>query len=254
MKYCSNCGAELNESAKFCQFCGHAVVTDTAPVAEATTPVAETTAPVAETTATAAAPVAEAKKPGINVKEIADKALAFLKKHLKIVIAVVVVVAIVIAGISIYNATHCDYSGCNNASVEDSDYCDTHKCNLCDNAKAYDSNYCYYHKYLYGSSSSSSSSSYSSASSDLSFTNIKITHNSLYTVVTGTVTNSGTRNYRFVTIKGSFKNYAGTVIDTDSTYAVGSEGLAKGESTTFRMSVDKNTNIRTCSISIISYK
>jgi uncharacterized protein YjbJ (UPF0337 family) len=73
-------------------------------------------------------------------------------------------------------------------------------------------------------------------------------------VVTGTVTNKGTRNYKFVTIKGAFKDSSGKVVDTDSTYAVGSEGLAKGESKTFRMSVKKNTSIRKCDITITGYK
>ncbi len=262
MKYCSNCGAELNESAKFCQACGQAVAAPAAPApaeevapAEPQVAAAEPATPAAEPAAApATAPKAvDFKQIVAKIKELAGKALPFLKKHLKAVIAIVVVIAIVIAGIVIYNETHCSYGSCKNASVDDSDYCDTHKCNICSSAKAYDSNYCYYHKYLYEGSSSSSSST-GSATRDLSFTNIKIQHNSLYTVVTGTVTNNGTRNYKFVTIKGSFKTSTGTVVDTDSTYAVGSEGLAKGESTTFRMSVDKNTSIRSCSISIISYK
>lgn len=236
MKYCAKCGAELSDTAKFCTSCGQAV-----------------DAPVEAAPAVEATPAAPKNKKE-QIKTIVTKTLAFLKKHLKIVIALVVVIALVIGGIAIYDSNHCDYSGCDNANAEDAEYCEYHKCNLCKNAKKPGSNYCYYHYYLYGGSSSSSGSSYSSASYDLKFSNIRIQHNSLYTVVTGTVTNNGTRSYKFVTVKGSFKNSAGTVIDTDSTYAVGSEGLSAGESTTFRMSVDKNYNIRDCSISIISYK
>jgi hypothetical protein len=130
-------------------------------------------------------------------------------------------------------------------------WCDSHKCVSCELPRAYGSIYCYLHK----SYSSDSSNNYSyGAESDLEFSNIDIEHNSLYTVVTGTVTNNGTRDYKFVTIKGAFKDWSGKVVDTDSTYAIGSEGLSYGESKTFRMSVDKNTSISKCDISIISYK
>lgn len=96
-------------------------------------------------------------------------------------------------------------------------------------------------------------SGYESAYSALKFSNIYVSHNSSYTVCTGKVTNNGKKTYRFVTIKGSFENSYGTVVDTDSTYAVGSEGLAPGESKSFRMSVKKDTTIEDCSISITDY-
>ena len=102
-------------------------------------------------------------------------------------------------------------------------------------------------------SSYGSGSSYESAFSALKFSNINVTTNSSYTVCTGTVTNNGSKTYKFVEIKGSFKDSSGNVIDTEWTYAVGSEGLAPGESKTFRMSVPKNYNIKSCSISILDY-
>ena len=67
----------------------------------------------------------------------------------------------------------------------------------------------------------------------------------------GTVTNKGIRTYDFVEIKGIFKDSYGNVVDTDWTYAVGSEGLAPGESKTFNMSVPKDYSITDCTISII---
>ena len=42
------------------------------------------------------------------------------------------------------------------------------------------------------------------------------------------------------------------VVDTDWTYAVGAEGLAPGESSTFRMSVDRDYSIRDCSVTLMS--
>lgn len=102
------------------------------------------------------------------------------------------------------------------------------------------------------SSSSSKSSSYESKYTALKVSNVKVTSNSSYTVCTGTVTNTGKQKYTFVKVKGAFKDAKGTVLDTDSTYAIGSEGLSAGESTTFRMSVPKNVSIKTCTVTIMN--
>ncbi len=259
MRFCTNCGTQLDDAAKFCQKCGHAVSAEAVePAVEPANPAPEQVVEISELVAQeqVAADVTENKGFKDKAKGIFGKAIALLKKHYKIAIAVVAVVVAVIVGVSIYNSTHCSYGSCNNSVADGSSYCYTHKCNLCSSSKKYNSNYCYYHDTLYNSSSSSSSggSTVGNATSDLKFSNIKVEHNSLYTVVTGTVTNKGTRTYKFVTVKGAFKTSSGTVVDTDSTYAVGSEGLAKGESTTFRMSVDKNTSIKSCSITITGYK
>ena len=101
--------------------------------------------------------------------------------------------------------------------------------------------------------SGTSGSSYESAYSALKISGVSVTSNSSYTVCTGTITNTGKKTYKFVQVKGAFKNSSGTTIDTDSTYAVGSEGLAPGESKTFRMSVSKNYSISKCSVSIYDY-
>jgi DNA repair exonuclease SbcCD ATPase subunit len=76
--------------------------------------------------------------------------------------------------------------------------------------------------------------------------------NSSYTVCEGTLKNSGTKSYEFIKIKGSFEDANGNVVDTDWTYAVGSEGLSGGETTTFRLSVKKNTDIKSCKLSFVS--
>lgn len=85
----------------------------------------------------------------------------------------------------------------------------------------------------------------------LKILNVSVTSNSSYTIFTGTVTNNGEKSYDFVEVKGSFKDSSGTVLDTDWTYAVGSEGLDPGESTTFRLSVQKNSKITDCSVSFM---
>lgn len=104
-----------------------------------------------------------------------------------------------------------------------------------------------------GWSPNNSSSSYETAYTALKISNISVTSNSSYTICTGTITNNGEKTYKFVQIKGSFKDSSGDVVDTDSTYGVGSEGLAPEESTTFRMSIHKNSSVTDCSVSIYDY-
>lgn len=102
-------------------------------------------------------------------------------------------------------------------------------------------------------SSYSSSYNYESGYSVLKITIDSVTSNSGYTICTGSVKNNGTKTYKFIEVKGAFKDSGGNVIDTDWTYAAGSEGLAPGESTTFRLSVTKNSKITSCSVSLLDY-
>ena len=101
-------------------------------------------------------------------------------------------------------------------------------------------------------SGSSYGSSYSS-SGDLKISGVKVENNSISTVCTGTVTNNGSRFYKFVEVRGAFKDSRGNVLDVESTYAAGSEGLEPGESSKFWMSVSKDTDIRSCDVSILDY-
>ena len=103
------------------------------------------------------------------------------------------------------------------------------------------------------SSSYSSSYNYESGYSVLKITVDSVTNNSGYTICTGSVKNNGTKTYKYIKVKGSFKDSSGNVVDTDWTYAAGSEGLAPGESTTFRLSVTKNSKITSCSVSLLDY-
>lgn len=95
--------------------------------------------------------------------------------------------------------------------------------------------------------------SYESARSALKFSDLSLTSNSSYTICNGTITNNGSKTYSFVKVKGAFKNSSDTVVDTDWTYAVGSEGLAPGEAKKFRLSVKNDYTIETCSVSIYDY-
>ena len=107
---------------------------------------------------------------------------------------------------------------------------------------------------------SSSSKKSSGNSSSTSVTSLKLSgslasssSNSSYRTYNGTIKNTGSRTFKFVKVKGSFKDKSGTVVDTDWTYAVGSEGLAPGESKTFTLSCKKNSSIKECTVSIIDY-
>lgn len=104
--------------------------------------------------------------------------------------------------------------------------------------------------YSTGSSSSSSTAAYY-AFLYCDITNVRVTHNSSYTICTGTITNNGTQSVRYIKVRGSFQSSSGSTLDTDWTYAIGLEWLKPGESTTFSMSVSKNTSIKKCSVSII---
>ena len=112
-----------------------------------------------------------------------------------------------------------------------------------------------YEKGGYMSTESGYTNSYSSESgySVLKITVDNLSSNSSYTICTGSVKNTGKKTYYYVEVKGSFKDSSGNVLDTDWTYAAGSEGLAPGESTTFRLSVPKDYDIQSCSVSLLDF-
>lgn len=218
MKYCKYCGCQIDDTQEICQACSE-------------------------------------RKSSTPKKKISFRqALKWFKKHWLIVAGVLLLVALITAIAVVMEKNNCNYSSCNNKTVSGSDYCYSHKCSIssCTSAQKYNSNYCYLHSYLYETETGSSYSNYVS-SSDLKISVGSITHNSSYTVVTGTITNNSDSEVRFVEIKGAFKTSGGTVVDTDWTYAVGSEGLAPGESCKWRMSVDKDYSIKQCSVSIIDF-
>lgn len=85
----------------------------------------------------------------------------------------------------------------------------------------------------------------------LNISNVRIEQGYSYTYCTGTVTNLGSYSVRYIKVMGGFTNYRGSVIDTDWTYAVGSEWLSPGASTQFRLSVEKNSVITGCEVIFI---
>ena len=70
--------------------------------------------------------------------------------------------------------------------------------------------------------------------------------------ISGTIKNTGTYQIKFVKVKAVCKNYAGSIVDTDWTYAVDSNWLEPGESKKFEMMVkDTNNEIRTANVSVV---
>ena len=95
---------------------------------------------------------------------------------------------------------------------------------------------------------------YETVYSALDFSYISVYTNSAGTYCKGTVTNNGKKTYKYVYVKGSFKDNSGKIIDVGSTYAIGREGLSPGESKSFKIYTGKHSGYMTCDISIISYQ
>lgn len=197
----------------------------------------------------------------------------FPKKLLVVAGAVAAVLILLALGTTVFEKEYCQVEGCDREAAEDEKYCNIHLClyGNCSNRAIDGGMYCYSHtckaddcderiaRGLYGEDNpdycSDHQREYDAAisTSNLEITNKQISHNSSYTVFTASMTNNGAATYEFVTVKGSFVDKDGKVCDTDSTYAVGSEGLAPGESTTFRMSVPKDRDIKNCNVTIVDY-
>ena len=80
-----------------------------------------------------------------------------------------------------------------------------------------------------------------------------LTSNNTYMIFEGTVTNNGSDTYYFVKVKIVYKDSSGNVIDTDTAYACGDEGIAPGETVKFTGYVDKDSRIETASASIYDF-
>ncbi len=125
----------------------------------------------------------------------------------------------------------------------------------CTQNRAPGSIYCAYHRDCQKSSSSSSSSSFRYPSaSDLQISNVSVQTNSVVTYCTGTIKNNGKVTFKFVEVKGCFKDGGGNVIETGSSYAVGSEGLSPGQSKSFTIYSDgRNPKVKSCSVEVYDF-
>lgn len=141
-----------------------------------------------------------------------------------------------------YASTRCEVEGCYKRALSSSRYCSLHK-------------------YLYDSKKTTSSYSsndydynYNKKSKyDLSISNVEVHKTSSTMYCTGTIKNDGDESFSFVKVKASFKDDNGNTIETGDSYAVGSEGLAPGEATTFTIYGTKNSDVTRCDVSVYDY-
>lgn len=91
------------------------------------------------------------------------------------------------------------------------------------------------------------------SSYELKISHVTLSSNSSNTIAEGTITKNSNQTVSFVKIKGSFENSSGTVVNTNRTYAVGSEGLAPGKSCKWRMSIKNDYLIKDCNVSILDF-
>lgn len=228
MKFCKYCGQQLEDEWAECTACGRHVGAGAPPPPQDPAPAQR-------------APEGPAQR---------RFPLAANKKLLAVVLAAVVV------GCAVFyfmGQGKCRYTGCDNRAVEGSDWCYAHKCAMsgCSNMRYSSSNYCSSHYVLYDDD-------YVDYSryvfpSQLSISEVTLSSSGSYTVAEGKITNNSDYTVTFVKIKGAFEDSWGDVIDTDWTYAVGSEGLAPGESCKWRMSVEKDYAISDCSVTVYDF-
>ena len=78
--------------------------------------------------------------------------------------------------------------------------------------------------------------------------------NSVYTIATGSIKNISNFRISFVEIKVAFKDEDDNVVDTGWTYAVGTEGLAPGESSKWKVFVDSDFSIAGYYVYVLDYQ
>ena len=224
MKFCKYCGVQISETDSVCPYCGKKLIS-----------------------------TAQLAKGGVanTPSDVKNKLQTLGKKRIFVAVAAVVAI-ITICNIAL-NSGKCQESGCSNKVVSGSNYCYSHKCAIssCTSGRFSYSNYCYSHYLIYDDDAEENTSYVPSY--QLKISNVKLSSNSSYTIAEGTITNNSDETVSYVKIKGSFKTSSGTVVDTDWTYAVGSEGLEPGESCKWRMSVSKDWSISTCSVTILDF-
>ena len=156
------------------------------------------------------------------------------KRPIIIGIAITVLVCCVV-----FILTRCEVDGCLNRRSPTSlrGYCAYHQ-GIIDQAELYNS---------YNSTSQKNAT-------DLEISDIKIYTNSAATYCTGTITNIGRSSFKFVKVKGAFENRDGAVIETGDTYAVGSEGLEPGESTSFKIYCNRNSDVDSCTVTVYDFR
>ena len=227
MKFCQYCGSQIEEGTLICPHCNKELPSQKP----------------REIPQNNQNDIPSKNPQSINIQSWIKKPIAW---------GLLAVLAVAIVFISI-GSGKCDYGSCKNKGVPGYNYCYTHKCAIsdCDDSCFVYSNFCYSHYLLYDDDAVSNTKYVPSY--QLKISNVQVYTKGNYTYAEGTVTNNSDTTVTFLEIKGSFKTSSGSVVDTDWTYAVGSEGLAPGESCKWKLSVEKDYSIKDCDISILDY-
>lgn len=194
-------------------------------------------------------PLSEAKEKDPLSEEKKKYPLSEGKKRYLIIAGIIAAVALL--AVLILFSGRCRAEGCRNKKAPGSDYCYNHKCNVpdCRKERLPLSNYCYEHYDLYDEDAREDSGG--AYSWQLNISDVRVYSEYSFTYAEGTLKNNSDETVKYVRIKGAFKTRMGTVVDTDWTYAVGSEGLAPGESCKWKMSVTKDPSITDCDVTVL---
>ena len=233
--YCRKCGSQMPDDAARCDNCGTQRIVEVAALAADSA-----------TNNTQAAGDEPLQNGTGNLQIQLSETLQ--SKNKRVLVSVLIAIALLVLILPKLAGKRCALDGCDK-KTDGGRYCFSHACMVdgCGNAKSYYSIYCYYHTPV-------DESLLHNAEDDLYISSVYIDQGYSYTEVTGKVTNNGDYTYEFVQLKGVFQDSRGNVIDTDWTYLVGSEGIAPGETVTFKMYVDRNFSIQKCKVTVIDWQ
>lgn len=212
---------------RFCKYCGTQILGD-------------------ETVCPACKKKLEAQAPQTLQKRLTRK------QWMGLAIGAVVLIAL---GFGFLTGGRCHESGCSNKAVAGSEYCYSHKCALqsCKKKRYAYSNYCYSHYLTYDDDAASKKNQVSASELGLEVTRFYLGSGGNYYYAEGTLKNNSNSTVSFVKVKCTFLDSAGNVVDTNWTYAVGSEGLAPGESKKWDMMVSYDRKIEKCRATILDF-
>ena len=222
MRFCKYCGAKVEDTAAICPACGKEIRNGSQ--------------------------TKESGPPVSSLRTSVNKIVGGSRRWIYIGAGAAGILLLIVL---VLFSGKCKSSGCRNRKAPGSNFCYNHKCDVpdCRKERLASSNYCYEHYLKYDLEDDDSTSG--AYSWELKISDVKVYSEYSFTFAEGSLTNNSSSTVKYVKLKGSFKSRLGTVIDTDWTYVVGSEGLAPGETCKWKMSVTKDYDITDCDVTIL---
>ena len=222
MRFCKYCGAKVEDTAAICPACGKEIRNGSQ--------------------------TKESGPPVSSLRTSVNKIVGGSRRWIYIGAGAAGILLLIVL---VLFSGKCKSSGCRNRKAPGSNFCYNHKCDVpdCRKERLASSNYCYEHYLKYDLEDDDSTSG--AYSWELKISDVKVYSEYSFTFAEGSLTNNSSSTVKYVKLKGSFKSRLGTVIDTDWTYVVGSEGLAPGETCKWKMSVAKDYDITDCDVTIL---